>query len=49
MAETYDRDRVHAVIKGSAPWYRSPSVLHLYILVLSRKLSLSCNEPYHPS
>lgn len=41
MALEYDRERVHQIIRESQPWYRNPGTIKLYLLLLSRKSSLS--------
>ena len=37
VMDTFDKEKVHDVIDRSAPWYRTPSLIKLYLLVLARK------------
>lgn len=33
---SFDKDAFHALIKEEKPWYRIPSMIHLYFLMIAR-------------
>lgn len=36
IMSNFDKDRFHSLIKEEKSWYRMPSMVHLYLLLLAR-------------